>query len=249
MKKTGMSEYEAKTYTILIALRVASAREIHEITKIPRGRVYETLSSLTEKRFIVSSPGNPARYSAIDLTKTFDRLKRETGGFFDSISSRLQTLEKERPDMVLKAYDLRTEWSIEKQIRLIFARAKCEMIILCNDPIFLERCSEDIIRTQKRIRVYTIVSDEKFAELTPGKCYIGDKDIKTSFFDLPEGVSDNGIIKLIIYADRHESLLVFENEDNLEGVYLSNDIHAVYLSKTLLKNIREIEKPKPDNSE
>ena len=35
LKGIGMSEYEAKVYVILSALRVASAREIHEQTKIP----------------------------------------------------------------------------------------------------------------------------------------------------------------------------------------------------------------------
>ena len=42
LKKFGMNEYEAKVYAALFGLRVASAREIHEFTQIPRGRVYET---------------------------------------------------------------------------------------------------------------------------------------------------------------------------------------------------------------
>lgn len=35
LKEIGMSEYEARVYAILVALRVASARDIHEQTKIP----------------------------------------------------------------------------------------------------------------------------------------------------------------------------------------------------------------------
>ena len=46
LKKFGMNEYEAKVYSALFGLRVASALEIHEFTGIPRGRVYETLSAL-----------------------------------------------------------------------------------------------------------------------------------------------------------------------------------------------------------
>ena len=78
LKGIGMSEYEAKVYVILSALRVASAREIHEQTKIPRGRIYETLASLAQKGFIVSSGTSPLLYSPVDVTATFERLKRES---------------------------------------------------------------------------------------------------------------------------------------------------------------------------
>jgi sugar-specific transcriptional regulator TrmB len=61
LKGTGMSEYEAKVYVVLTALRVASAGEIHEQTRIPRGRIYETLTSRARKGFIVSSGASPAR--------------------------------------------------------------------------------------------------------------------------------------------------------------------------------------------
>lgn len=46
LKGIGLSESEAKVYSILSVLRGASARELHEKTKIPRGRIYETLTSL-----------------------------------------------------------------------------------------------------------------------------------------------------------------------------------------------------------
>ena len=67
LKKFGMNEYEAKVYAALFGLRVASAREIHEFTQIPRGRVYETLNALMEKHFVLSAGGSPARYHVCDV--------------------------------------------------------------------------------------------------------------------------------------------------------------------------------------
>lgn len=244
LKELGMSEYEAKAYAILLALRVASAREVHEITKIPRGRVYETLNALIGKGFVTSSHDNPARYSATDVSHTFDLIKREKVGFLDALCTRLQHLERERSERVLRAYELRTTWAIDKQIRLSFARAKSHVIILCNDPVLLNTCSKDIIRTQKRIPVYLVVQDETIAEHLPIKCYQGDRDIVTAFFCPPTEETDASTIKLIIYTDGCESLLIVDREGILEGVYLSNDIHAIYQSKTILKNIQEIKRPK-----
>jgi len=236
----GMSEYEAKAYTILLALRVASAREIHEITKIPRGRVYETLNILIDKGFVYSSKDNPARYSAADVSRTFENIKREKMIFLDRLSTSLQNLEKEKKEQLLQAYELRTAWAIDKQIRLMFSRAKSEMIILCNDSQFPARYSSDINRTQKRIPVYLVVKDEAIAENLPFKCYLGDKDINSAFFCPPREESGISTIRFIIYTDRQESLLVFDRKDIPEGVFLSNDIHALYQSRIILKNIRKI---------
>ncbi|MDD4300264.1 MAG: hypothetical protein PHO78_06395 [Methanomicrobium sp.] len=74
--------------------------------------------------------------------------------------------------------------------------------------------------------------------IRPIKRYI--KDITTPFFTTPDELADISTIRLIIYTDSHESLLVFDRGGISEGVFLSNDIHAVCQSKTILKNIKEI---------
>ncbi|MBN1431514.1 MAG: TrmB family transcriptional regulator [Methanomicrobiaceae archaeon] len=239
LKDLGMSEYEAKVYSMLLALRVASAREIHEITKIPRGRVYETLTVLIEKGYVNSSNENPARYSAADVSRTFDRIKHKRLDFLDKLSEKLQNLEKERSEVLLGAYELRTIWAIDKQIRLIFARAKSEIVILLNDEFFMDKYAADMVKAKKRIPVYPIIEDESFAEKLPLKCYLGDKDVNAAFFR-PQQEPEASRIKLIIYSDGRESLLVFDREGIYEGVFLSNHIHAAYISRMILKNITEI---------
>jgi sugar-specific transcriptional regulator TrmB len=124
LKSIGMSEYEAKVYGILTALRVADAREIHEHTKIPRGRIYETLASLVQKGFVVSSGKSPAMYSPVDLTLIFERLKRESVSSLDQVYVRLKNLETESPEPLMQGYKLSTEWTRDNQIRMVLRRAK-----------------------------------------------------------------------------------------------------------------------------
>ncbi|MFA4850060.1 MAG: helix-turn-helix domain-containing protein [Methanoregula sp.] len=241
MKEIGMSEYEAKIYVILSALRVASAREIHEQTKIPRGRIYETLTSLAQKGFIVSSGKSPARYSPVDVIQTFERLKRESVKSLDGLYQRLKALETETPEP-MQGYELRTEWTRDNQIRMMLRRAKSEIIILCNDEEFLTRYGRDISRAAKRIVVYLVVKRKDLAMFAPVKCYVGGSDIESSLFNHEAGENIGLSMKLLLMADHRESLSVMEENGRLTGIFICPDIYASYLSRKIVQEIQPVDK-------
>jgi len=242
LKGIGMSEYEAKVYGILSALRVASAREIHEQTKIPRGRIYETLSDLSRKGFIVSSGKSPVRYSPVDVIQTFERLKRESVTSLDGLYQRLKALETETPEPLMQGYKLYTEWTRDNQIRMMLKRAKSEIILLCNDEEVLKKYSRDISRAAKRAFVYLIVGKKELAPSAPVKCYVGGSDIASSFFG-PDSEGNACLsMKLLLMADRHESLTVLEENKKLTAIFICPDIYAGYLSRKFVQEIQPVEK-------
>ncbi|WP_243684507.1 helix-turn-helix domain-containing protein [Methanosarcina barkeri] len=57
LEKLGLTENEAKTYIGLVSLREATAREIHELTNVPRAKIYEILKVLAKKRLSGSETG------------------------------------------------------------------------------------------------------------------------------------------------------------------------------------------------
>jgi len=61
----GLKPYEAKVYLDLLYNGVSTAREIIRRTKIPYGRIYEVLSSLSKMGYIIENQGRPKTYSAI----------------------------------------------------------------------------------------------------------------------------------------------------------------------------------------
>lgn len=240
LKSIGMSEYEAKVYGILTALRVADAREIHEHTKIPRGRIYETLASLVQKGFVVSSGKSPAMYSPVDLTLIFERLKRESVSSLDQLYVRLKNLETESPEPLMQGYKLSTEWTRDNQIRMVLRRAKSEIIFLCNDKEFLKKYSIDIARAAKRVYVYLIVGKKELAEFAPVKCYMGGNDIESSFFRREMSEDSGLVIKLLLIADSRESISILEDNGILTGIFIFPDINARYLSKKFIQEIQPV---------
>lgn len=242
LKGIGMSEYEAKVYVTLSALRVASAREIHEQTMIPRGRIYETLTSLAQKGFIVSSGRSPVRYSPVDVIETFERLKRESVASLEGLYQRLKALETETPEPLMQGYKLLTEWTRDNQIRMMLRRAKSEIILLCNDEEIITRYGGDIARAAKRVFVYLVVGRKEFAALAPVKCYVGGSDIESSLFCHEEGEHTGPSMKLLLMADRRESLSVMEENGRLTGIFICPDIYAGYLSRKIVQEIQPVDR-------
>ncbi|WP_321508266.1 helix-turn-helix domain-containing protein [uncultured Methanoregula sp.] len=242
MKEIGMSEYEAKVYVILSALRVASAREIHEQIKIPRGRIYETLTTLAQKGFIVSSGKSPVRYSPVDVMQTFERLKRESVKSLEGLYERLKALETETPVPPMQGYKLYTDWTRDNPIRMILHRAKSEIILLCDDEEFLKKYSSDISRAAKRVSVYLVVGRPELAGFAPIKCYAGGRDIESSLFHNEVGESNGLSMKLFLMADRCESLSIMEENGNLTGIFIYPDIYASYMSRKVVQEIEPVER-------
>ena len=244
LRGIGMSEYEGKVYAILSALRVASAREIHEQTKIPRGKVYETLAALAEKGFIVSSGTTPVRYSPVEATQTFERLKRESVTSLASLHKRLKALESESPEPLMQGYKLCTDWTRDSQIRMMLRRAKSEIIVICNDADSLSRYGKEIDRAAKQVSLYLVVGDENLAESAPVKCYTGGNDLIASFFRNNDTDTSGLVLKLSLIADSRESLSILEDEGRLTGIFICPDIYAGYLSRKIIEEIRPVPKRK-----
>ncbi len=242
LKRIGMSEYEAKVYTILSALRVASAREIHEQTKIPRGKIYETLTSLTQKGFVVSSGKSPMRYSPVDVIQIFERLKRESVESLEGLYQRLKALETEAPEPLMQGYKLHAEWTRDNQIRMMLRRAKSEIVLLCDEKELLTKYNSEISRAAKRVFVYLVVGRSELTEVTPIKCYLGGSDIDSSLFHHEEEENIGLSMKLLLMADRRESLSIMEDNGRLTGIFICPDIYASYLSRKIVQEIQPVGK-------
>ncbi|WP_160329489.1 TrmB family transcriptional regulator [Methanofollis ethanolicus] len=240
LKGIGMSEYEAKVYVVLSALRVASARELHEQTKIPRGRIYETLTSLAQKGFVVSSGRSPVRYSPVDGIETFERLKRESVTSLEEVYRRLKAMETETPEPVMQGYKLCTEWTRDNQIRMMLRRAKSEIVLLCNDEEFLARYGCDSARAAKRVCVYLVVGRKELAGFAPIKSYAGGNDIETSLFHHEEGEYTGPSMKMFLMADSRGSLSVMEENGRVTGIFIYPDMYAGYLSRKIVQEIQPV---------
>jgi sugar-specific transcriptional regulator TrmB len=75
MKKLGVSETEAKIYRALLERRELSALEIHELTKVPRTKVYEITQKMMLRGMCMEKEmGRKKKYQAVEPKRALNNL-------------------------------------------------------------------------------------------------------------------------------------------------------------------------------
>ncbi|AKB25806.1 Transcriptional regulator, TrmB family [Methanosarcina sp. MTP4] len=89
LQKLGFTENEAKTYVGLLSLTEATAREIHEITNVPRPKIYGVLERMSKKGYVEVKKGNPTYFRGLNPEQLTERLRKE---FLFSLNETLKEL-------------------------------------------------------------------------------------------------------------------------------------------------------------
>jgi len=167
-------------------------------------------------------------------------LKRESVTSLEGLFQRLKALETETPEPPMQGYKLCTEWTRDNQIRMMLRRARSEIVFLCNDEEFLTDYNSDISRAADRVTVYLVVGRKELAEFAPIRCYVGGSDMAASLFHHDEAENIGLSMKLLLMADRRESLSVMEEQGRLTGIFICPDIYASYLSRKVVQEIQPV---------
>ncbi|MDE4907411.1 hypothetical protein L0665_02090 [Methanogenium marinum] len=237
----GLREYSAKIYVALFGMGVASATELHEFTKIPRGRVYETLTYLEEKQFVCSSGSNPTMYRVEDIHRTFSVFQNDQTSKSEILYSSLLELDALHHPVrfPLNMVPILTEEGIEEQFRMMYRRAKSEIVILCNDAELLKRFSGDLHRVRKKVDVEVIVSKPEMAKKLSLPCYMVKDTVDKSLFYSMGSDNQNSIL-LQIFIDRRNMFIICNNDERMNGFYSQDILHKEFMITTLLQNVTRI---------
>jgi sugar-specific transcriptional regulator TrmB len=157
LRTLGMNEYEASVYSTLVGLQKATARDIHEVSGVPRGRIYEILNDLARRGFIAVEEGSPTSYYVLDIDVAFDRLKDDYIRSLEKTREALKSLSVKPHLPPDSFFILRSGWAIENHLSSLFRRVKKSMVILCYDPEFLRKHYATIKPLKRKIDLYVVV--------------------------------------------------------------------------------------------
>ena len=239
LKVLGMTEYESKIYAALVMLQVGSARDIHELTGIPRGRVYEILADLTKKGYIGVIQGSPTRYRVLDISRTFERIKKDTLGSIDEIRQMLEEIEKTAKPANVPGYVVQSESAIDNQVNAILKQAKDVVLILCNDPSFLKKYKQEIKCTHNKLDLRVVVEDPAEYSGAGLKLYKCDPLMKKSLMDEKIFGDYPARILFAIFADYREDVIIIRRGTALEGLFSSEFVITEYLQRSMMERIEK----------
>lgn len=156
LRKLGLTEYEAKTYATLVGLGEATAREAHELSGVPRTRIYDILRELENKGFVEFVQGSPTYYRAVEPDRVMERLRNELVESIDRSTSELKNLNLEAHGSS-PVWCIRSEWGIKNRMRDFLAKVDRELTIFCRNPDLLNEYKTEL----KNLEVLKIKVDKK----------------------------------------------------------------------------------------
>lgn len=87
----GLTEYEARCFIALNRVEQATAKEISELSDVPRSRVYDTVDKLHKRGLVDVQQSDPRRYRAVSKEQAFEKLR---SSFDESVEEADAALEE-----------------------------------------------------------------------------------------------------------------------------------------------------------
>ncbi|USZ68385.1 TrmB family transcriptional regulator [Halorussus salilacus] len=93
LQQLGLKEYEAKCFVALTRMDTATAKDISEITDVPRTRVYDAIRVLEAQGLVEIQHTNPRQYRGVPLDEAARTLRRQYESRIDELQEALTAIE------------------------------------------------------------------------------------------------------------------------------------------------------------
>src|SRR3989344_2851866 len=85
----NLNIYETKVWLALLSKGIASAREVADLSGVPRSMTYDVLESLEKRGFAITKIGKPVKYISVKPTEVLEKIKSNT---MQEANERVKTL-------------------------------------------------------------------------------------------------------------------------------------------------------------
>ena len=239
LKKLGLSEYEAKVYIALVGIGKATAREIYEVSGVPRSRVYDVLTKLASKGFVDIEGSEPKRFKAVEPRKVIEKLKLELIKAADECIIELESLRLSKQRDFSPALIIRGEWNIVEKIRDAIIESEREILILSSNEKLVHSLLDvlrESVKLGKKITCIFPKVDSNLKEKVPEIEFVElSSSNKLAKYYL-EGIVVDGVkvrVDSFFIFDSKKSIAVIEENGRWMGLFIAIPIVAFIQSQAL----------------
>lgn len=186
LEKFGLSNYENKVYMTLMEIGLSDARTISTQSKVPYGRIYDVLDSLSSQKIIIEQNGRPKQYLAVEPGIVLENL----------IKSQKQKLDQLSKD---------SEITLQKLNRLYEAKPKEKLVwkVAIGDDLY-DSYIDLIQEARREFLGYVEINEASFQNHEESNLYLrvfeklATKGVKVKIL---VGVEDEGILETLIESN------------------------------------------------
>jgi sugar-specific transcriptional regulator TrmB len=139
LQQLGLKEYEARCFVGLSQLPAGTAKQLSEMTEVPRTRVYDAVRMLEAQGLVEIQHSSPQRYRAVSLSEATDTLRKQYDDRVDRLSYALNDLEIETDDdsSIQEVWSMTGSTPIENRTNTLLDDADSEIVFVIGDEAVL----------------------------------------------------------------------------------------------------------------
>ena len=149
LQQLGLKKYEAEVFVGLSQIGVGTAKDISELTEVPRTRVYDSVRVLESEGLVEVQHTNPKRFRGVPLEEATDTLREMYDEQIEKVESALSSMEqvKTSREAVQEVWSLSGSRLIETRSNNLIDEAESEVVLIIGNEAVL---TDDLIRSLKR---------------------------------------------------------------------------------------------------
>ncbi|AXG08359.1 TrmB family transcriptional regulator (plasmid) [Haloplanus rubicundus] len=219
LQKLGLKQYEAACFVALSRLPHATAKEISEISDVPRTRVYDAVGVLESKGLVETHHASPKQFRVIPVDDATDVLRSEYQSTTETLRETLQSIDPVDTDTEstpsAEVWSLTGSDAIETRTRRLAEEADHEVVLVVGDSLVLTDALEETLRTAQRRGVSVTVGTYNGAQHDS----LDSSGIETSSLDIPifaraVAPDESSEISRILLVDRDAVLISSKPTDD-----------------------------------
>lgn len=146
LEALGLKEYEAKCFVALSRVEAATARDVSDLSEVPRTRVYDAVDALEDAGLVARQHSNPQRFRAVPVPEAAETLRDEYDARIDDLRVALDSVpaaEHDADDAGPEVWTLSGDTAVENRTeRLVADAAETLAVVATADALTADVVAE-----------------------------------------------------------------------------------------------------------
>jgi sugar-specific transcriptional regulator TrmB len=140
LQQLGLKEYEARCFVGLSRLNTGTAKQLSEMTEVPRTRVYDAIRVLEAQGLVEIQHSSPQQFRAVSLDEAAETLRDQYEYRVERLHDALDTVEIVDQDdgtPVQQVWSMAGDDAIENRTNQLIEEASDEVVLVLGDESLL----------------------------------------------------------------------------------------------------------------
>src|SRR6056297_2153109 len=136
LQQLGLKEYEARCFVGLSQLSAGTAKQLSEMTDVPRTRVYDAVRVLEAQGLVEIQHSSPRKFRAVSLSEATETLRSQYETRVDRLQDALDDIEQDDAtdeSSIQEVWSMSGSAAIENRTETLLTGADSEIVFVIGD--------------------------------------------------------------------------------------------------------------------